>query len=156
MVTKYKDLLTGKDVIFNKYGGLARTPDTYNGKSNPGVLKFARGALALLTPDQLADLEIEAYEYAPPDPPAPSTDPRDWPLQRRQLRLGLLGLGITDAAVMAAINKIEDATERASALIDWQDADEYNFEHPLVTRLMASVGLNAETAASAWLIAKDL
>ncbi|MCR9239676.1 MAG: hypothetical protein NXI17_23645 [Alphaproteobacteria bacterium] len=159
MVTKYKDLLTGEDVVFNDKGGLARTPDTYNGSSNPGVLSFARGALALLTPQQLADLSIEAYEYTapePPEPPEPSTDPKDWPLTRRQLRLGLLGLGITDTSVLAAINAIVDTTQRAAALIEWEDAEEYNYEHPLVASLMTSVGLNADTAAPAWLAAKDL
>lgn len=155
MVTKYKDLLTGEDMVFNQFGGLYRTPQSFNGKANPGLLKLGRGALGLLTPQQLADLEIEPYEYTPPEAPAASTDPRDWPLKRRQLRLGLLGLGINDAAVMTAINEIADATQRAAALIEWQDADEYNFEHPLVTKLMASVGLNEQTAATAWLAAKD-
>jgi hypothetical protein len=156
MTTKYKDLLTGEDLVFNKYGGLTRTPGTFNGQSDPGELKFARGALALLTPQQLADLKIEPYEYTPPEPPAPSTDPKDWPLTRRQLRLGLLGLGLTETAVLAAINETEDAAARAVALIEWQDADDYNFDHPLVQQLIARVGLPLETVKTAWLAAKDL
>lgn len=159
MVTKFRDLQTGEDVVLNKFGGLARTPQSFNGKSNPGVLKFGRGALGLLTPQQLADLKIEAYEYVAPEPapPAPpSTDPVDWPLTRWQLRRGLLAMGITEATVLTAINEIEDATERAAALIDWQDADEYNFGHPLVQSLMLKVGISDASAAQAWLAAKDL
>lgn len=159
MVTKFRDLQTGEDVAFNKFGGLARTPQSFNGKSNPGVLKFGRGALGLLTPQQLADLKIEAYEYVAPEPapaPAPSTDPADWPLSRWQLRRGLLAMGITDATVLTAINEIEDAIERAAALIDWQDAKEYNFDHPLVQGLIVKVGIPLETAKQAWLAAKDL
>lgn len=154
MVTKYKDLLTGEDVVFNKYGGLTRAPNAYNGQSTPGVLKFARGALTLLTPQQLIDLAIEPYEYTQPDPVV-STDPADYPLTRRQLRLGLLEIGLAETAVLEAINEIEDATERAVALIDWQDADNYNFDHPLVKKLISKVGIPQQTVIQAWLAAKD-
>ena len=76
-------------------------------------------------------------------------------LSRRQLRLGLLSIGIKSADVEA---KIEDLPEdqREIAMIDWQDASEYERTHPLVSMLGASFGLTDEQIDEAWLAAQEL
>lgn len=122
------------------------------------VYKFTRQAVQGYSAGELAEIGLEQYtpsviETAVPEP---SNDPRDYTLTRRQLRLGLLDLGVTDENIIALINDISDPKERARALIEWQDAQKYDFEHPLVVSLIAGIGLSANQASAAWLAARDL
>ena len=84
------------------------------------------------------------------DPGAPMAK-----LSRRQLRLGLLSLGIKSADVESKIAELPE-DQREIALIDWQDASEYERTHPLVSMLGASFGLTDEQIDAAWLAAQEL
>lgn len=130
-------------------GGVPIPTDSY---------KFTRQTVQSYSAEDLAEIGLEEYTPDVPETvaPEPSTDPSDYTLTRRQLRLGLLGLGITDDDVVAQIEAIPDATARATALIEWQDAQNYDFEHPLVVSLIAAVGLDNISASAAWLSAKEL
>ena len=76
--------------------------------------------------------------------PAVILAPVPAPITRRQLRLWLLRKGKTDADVRAVIAAIPDPTQRAAALIEWEDATTYERGHPLIASLGAALGFTAE------------
>ena len=78
--------------------------------------------------------------------PVPAVTPF---LTRRQLRLGLLGLGIVSAQVEAVIATL-DEPDRSIALIEWQDATTYERGHPLVEQIGTALGLSVEALDAAW------
>lgn len=120
--------------------------------------KFTRQAVQSYSAEELTEIGLEEYTPIVPETnaPEPSTDPKDYSLTRRQLRLGLLDLGITDDDVVAQIEAIPDETAKATALIEWQDAQNYDFEHPLVVSLITAIGLDGISVSAAWLAAKEL
>jgi hypothetical protein len=93
--------------------------------------------------------ELVIAPYLPP-PPAPTPT-----LTRRQLRLGLLGLGVTSAQVEGVIATLPEP-DRSVALIEWQDASVYQREHPLVAQIGAALGLTTEALDAAWVEAASL
>jgi hypothetical protein len=98
------------------------------------------------------DFEIEPYA-----PPVPSTDPNDYPLTMRQLRLGLVLNGFPVDFIKTAIIAISDEMQRAIATI-WYEETSTNIQwsHPMTQQLIASAGISAEKAAAMWMQAKDL
>lgn len=81
----------------------------------------------------------------PPVPPAPVPS-----LTPRQIRLGLLGAGITETQVDAAL------AGNASGLIEWKYATVYVRDHPLIASLAGSFGLSPEQVDALWLSAAQL
>ena len=77
-------------------------------------------------------------------------------LSPRQMRLVMLSLGMTDYDVTARIEQIEDETERAAALIDWQWATRYERLHPLVVQLAADMEFEPLQFDALWAYAMDL
>jgi hypothetical protein len=77
-------------------------------------------------------------------------------ISRRQLRLGLLSIGVTADDVEAEIATIADAQERAAALIEWQDASAYERDHPLIAQVADALGLPAEQVDDLWLWAAGI
>lgn len=71
-------------------------------------------------------------------------------LTPRQIRLGLLGAGITEAMVDSAL------ANDASGLIEWKYATTYNRDHPLVSALSSSFSLTSEQIDTLWLSAAQL
>ena len=72
-------------------------------------------------------------------------------ITRRQLRLALLRLGMTNAQVEAQIATMPGTPfEREAALIEWQDATTYQRDHPLVVALGAALGLTEAQIDNAW------
>lgn len=71
------------------------------------------------------------------------------PLTRRQLRLWLLGQGITSADIEAAIGALP-AGERDAALIEWRDSSEYHRDHPVLVQVAGVLGLTAEDIDAGW------
>ncbi len=86
-------------------------------------------------------------EWTAPPPPEPAPLP---PLTRRQLRLGLLSIGITAEDVEVQINAIADPTERAYGMIEWQDATQFRRDHPLLAQVAAAMELPAEQVDDLW------
>lgn len=86
--------------------------------------------------------EIAEYVEPPPLPPEPLT--------RRQLRLGLLAGGILSSDVEAAIADIPNPTDKAVAEIEWQDATQYERNHPLLEMVGQMLGLSTEQIDAMW------
>lgn len=82
----------------------------------------------------------------------PASDPVPKPT-RRQLRLWLVRNGHSLAAVDAAIDAMPEP-DRSEALIEWQDASEYDIEHPTVQDIGAALGITdlAQAAREAALL----
>ena len=93
---------------------------------------------------------VEVRRLAPGDvEPPPLYVPPLRALTRRQLRLWLLGQGISTADIEAAIAALPEA-EREAALIEWQDSSEYRRDHPLLVRLAGDLGLNEAQLDAGW------
>lgn len=73
--------------------------------------------------------------------PAPTPVPQK--VTRRQGRQALLLAGKLDQ-VPLAIAAIEDETERRLAQIEWEDAQEYERQRPLVVLMGAALGLDLD------------
>lgn len=69
---------------------------------------------------------------------------------QRQLRLQLLAIGVTDAAVRAQL------TGNESALIEWEYATEIKRTHPLVTGLGTALGLTSAQTDAVFIAAAQL
>ena len=88
--------------------------------------------------------------WTPPEQPSVDPCPAALaPLTARQLRLGLLNIGIKPADVTAAISALPE-DQRDVAEIEWDYASEYRRDHPLIAALGASFGLTAEQIDDAW------
>lgn len=156
MTRRYIDALTGHDTILNKFSGFKLAVKTFDsaqidGRQNGETLSCSVGEGIWAETLQLTDPKIAVHTNSSPSHSDTSIDPKDCWLSRRQSCLGLLCVGITDLFVPSAINVIEDATERTAAMIEWQNVEEYIFDHPLVTNLMASIGLGSDTVLAAWM-----
>lgn len=72
-------------------------------------------------------------------------------LTAAQLRLALLGLGVTAAQVEAAIAAMPvTEMEREAARIQWEYATTFQRDHPLVVALGAALGLTEAQIDAAW------
>lgn len=79
---------------------------------------------------EIAECAIEAI-------PVPSLTPR-------QIRLGLLDMGLRDVHIEALIDGIEDETEREAARITWRYATVFERDHPLIDAFAPALGLEPE------------
>lgn len=101
-----------------------------------------------VTTGEVTEIDLTSEEIAALPPPAPPFVPA---LHRRQLRLALLGLGITNTQVEAKIATMPGTpAQREAALIEWQDALTYRRDHPLVVMLGAALGLTEAQIDNAW------
>ncbi|GGG48187.1 hypothetical protein [Chelatococcus composti] len=102
-------------------------------------------------------VSIEGGVFAlvdPPAPPQPEPEPPPpdplRPLTSRQLRLGLVLNGISLSSVEAAIDAIEDPTDREVARIEWEYATTFERSHPLVNQIGVALGLTPEQIDDMW------
>jgi len=107
---------------------------------------------AALPPDtdirrQLAEWLAAGGVIAPFVAPSPETVLE--PLTARQLRLGLLKIGIKPADVSSAIAALP-ADQQDAAEIEWDYASEYRRDHPLIAALGDYFGLTADQIDAAW------
>lgn len=156
MTRRYIDALTGQNMILNKFRGGQLAVKTFDSaqiddRQNGDTLSFSGGEGVWAETRQLTDPKIEVHKYSSRSHSDISVDPKDCPLPRRLICLGLLSVGIADLFVRSAINLIEDAIERAAAMIEWQNVEDCTFERPWVTNLMASIGLGSDTVPAAWM-----
>ncbi len=94
------------------------------------------------------------FEPAPSAPPAPPLVPA---ITARQLRLALLGLGLTGAQVEAQIAAMPGTpAQREAAMIEWEYATTYQRDHPLVVALGAALGLTEAQIDAAWMEAATI
>jgi hypothetical protein len=93
---------------------------------------------------------FDGETWTPPEQPSVAPGPAALaPLTARQLRLGLLQIGIKPADVAAAISALPE-DQRDVAEIEWDYASEYRRDHPLIAALGASFGLTVEQIDDAW------
>ena len=71
-------------------------------------------------------------------------------LTSRQLRLGLVLHDISLSSVEAAIDAIEDETDREVARIEWEYATTFERSHPLVNQVGTALGLTPEQIDAMW------
>lgn len=67
-----------------------------------------------------------------------------------QVRLALLGAGITFAHVDAAIDALPAGVERDTARTYWEYSVELHREHPLIAQFAAALGLSGEQVDAMW------
>ncbi|WP_439604617.1 hypothetical protein [Shinella sp.] len=91
---------------------------------------------------------VEVLEDAPPPPLTP--------ISPRQMLIGLLSIGITEAMVLAELETIADPQERAIALIEWHKATMIERDHPLVDDLAATFDLPPVQVDTLWRWAASL
>lgn len=104
--------------------------------------------LGMSAADLQAELAAAGVVIEPPQAPAVrEAVPEPVPaISRRQCRLWLLtALGKTAADVEAAIAGIADPMAREAALIEWQDATVFYYDHPLIVELAPSFGVDPAT-----------
>lgn len=70
-------------------------------------------------------------------------------LTGRQLRLGLLNIGIKPTDVTTAIEQLP-SPEKERAQIEWEYANVFQRDHPLIGVLAAHFGLSKEAVDEAW------
>jgi hypothetical protein len=106
------------------------------------IVSIEGGVFALVDP-LLPEPEPEPEpEPLPPDPLRPLT--------ARQLRLGLVLNGISLSSVEAAIDAIEDGTDREVARIEWEYETIFERSHPFIDWLGAALGLTPEQVDDMW------
>jgi len=93
--------------------------------------------------EPLPETDPEVAAFLNPPPPMPV-------LTARQLRLGLVLNGISLSSVEAAIDAIEDETDREVARIEWEYATTFERSHPLVNQIGAALGLTPEQIDAMW------
>ena len=93
--------------------------------------------------DLIASGELTIAPYALPPAPPPT-------LTARQLRLGLLSLGIRAAQVEEAIASIPDEMTREAALIEWEYATTFDRKSELVASIGAALGLSESQIDDSW------
>jgi len=77
-------------------------------------------------------------------------------LSARQLRLGLISGGFDLAEVEASIGRIDDAQERAKAMVEWEYASQFERTHPLIDEIGDALGLTSEQIDGLWVHASSL
>lgn len=117
----------------------------YVERNNEGaiVVLYANPQEGRTDPEPLSDTDPEVVAFLNPPPPMPA-------LTSRQLRLGLVTNGISLSSVEAAIDAIEDPTDREVARIEWEYATTFERSHPLVNQIGAALGLTPEQIDAMW------
>jgi hypothetical protein len=108
--------------------------------SDPDALDAAGYVVSERTPED---------DVVPPEPP-PAT------VSARQIRLWLLGRGVSMAAVDAAIDAIPDAAQRDSVRVEWEYAPYVERSHPMLVPLAAALGLTEEQVDQAFVEAATI
>lgn len=76
------------------------------------------------------------------------------PLSARQLRLGLVSTGFSQAQVAAVIEALP-ASDREAAQIEWEYATTFNRTHTLVSTVGAALGISDEQIDTMWAAALE-
>lgn len=142
----------------NSWGG---TLGQYPGLPNPLPLPsgMAQVAAAEVGSDYV-DFDGAVYHVVEWFKDVPDPLPADYKLTKRQIKRALIISGTSldpEAFVAAIIAKIPDATMRAVALADWQDAPYYDRSNALFNdpALLAAAGMTSQQIDALWMLAKD-
>jgi hypothetical protein len=86
-------------------------------------------------PQPSADAVWSGGQWVVPTPGVPAS------VTARQIRLWLVGHGVSLAAVDAAIDAIPDAAQRDAVRVEWEYAPYVERSHPMLAPLAAALGL---------------
>ncbi|WP_322884803.1 hypothetical protein U8C32_12575 [Sinorhizobium medicae] len=101
--------------------------------------------------------DAPVHVYVPPPPPTPEEIRESMPpLAARQLRLGLVGAGISPSEVTAVLEALPKGSEKEAAMIEWEYATSYERTHSLVATVGAGLGLTDEEIDAMWTAALSL
>lgn len=129
-----------------------------HGYNSSGSIEITIDGSLLSVPDDpgnrhrqmVAEWEAQGNVIPPfvPQPVAPA------PITRRQMLLGLLSIGITEAMVEAEIaticDPVADPAEHAALMIEWRAAGTIERDHPLVRDLAAAFDLPSAQVDALW------
>lgn len=71
------------------------------------------------------------------------------PVTARQIRLQLVLIGVSLAQIDAALDQLP-SPDKELAKIEWEYANEFDYNNPLVHQVAAMLGLNTESLQSFW------
>lgn len=92
-------------------------------------------------------LHVEDGKVTELDPPSPELPT----LTSRQFRLALVNLaGQSLAGVDAVIDAITDPTARDNARIEWEYANEFRRDHPMIDTIAGALGISAKQVDALW------
>lgn len=128
-------ILDGVSLIHLGYAGVANVRP-------PEPLTLHRVGLDM--PVWQGDELVRTFKQVPLPAPLMPT------LTRRQLRLALLSIGVTAETIESQIAAITDPQERAAALIEWQDANTYERDHPLITDIATALKIPSDQVDILW------
>lgn len=77
------------------------------------------------------------------------------PVTARQIRRGLLALGITGVMIETALNSLPEPTKSA-ALIEWEYSNEFFRTHELVAMVAQMLGWTAKDLDDLWKLSRSL
>jgi len=100
--------------------------------------------------DSLGQLVGTNQRGVTPPEPTPAT------VSARQIRLWLLGKGVSMSAVDAAIDALPDAAEREAVRVEWEYAPYVERAHPMLVPLAVALGLTEEQVDQAFVEAAVL
>ncbi|MCA1490091.1 hypothetical protein I6F11_04055 [Ensifer sp. NBAIM29] len=101
--------------------------------------------------------DAPVHVYVPPPPPTVEETRAAMPsLTARQLRLGLVGNGISPAQVQATLDAMPAGADKEKALIEWEYATTFNRTHPLIATVGSSLGLTEAQIDTMWTAALTL
>ena len=134
-----------------------------HGYTENGAIDATIDGQRMTVPDDMANRHrqmIAAWEadgntILPYVPPAPSTDPKDYPLTRVQFMAMLDIAGLLTTAE-TQIDAISDPVQQAIARSRFENVQTFNRDDPLLVQLAASAGLTSEQVDQYWMQAKDL
>ncbi len=119
--------------------------DAWVAAENPKAAQWT-----LLPPRPSDDARWNGSEWFLPTPTVPES------VSARQIRLWLLGKGVSMSAVDTAIDAIPDAAQRDSVRVEWEYAPYVERSHPMLVPLAAALGLTEEQVDQAFVEAAVL
>jgi hypothetical protein len=142
-MTLYRNLSTGR---IEPLPWRVRLPD---GSTRTDPDQWASDPAALAAAGYVVTERTPEDDIVPPEPTPAS-------VSARQIRLWLLGRGVSMAAVDAAINALPDAAEREAVQVEWEYAPYVERSHPMLVPLAAALGLTEEQVDQAFVEASTI
>jgi len=139
----YRNLATGR---ISPLPWRVRLPD---GSTRTDPEQWASDPAALAAAGYVVTERTPEDDIVPPGP-TPAT------VSARQIRLWLLGKGVSMSAVDAAIDALPDAVEREAVQVEWEYAPYVERSHPMLVPLAAALGLTEQQVDQAFVEAAVL
>lgn len=122
----------------------------YRLTTSTGYVEFASHTDATTFAASTGDLSptITEIEFTPPRADVP-------PISSRQIRLALLGLGISSNDVTTALESLDEPL-RSASLIEWEYSTRFARDNPLADLVSQALGWTADQTDALWISARSL